>query len=189
MHKKLIIQIIKVKLYVLYLFFIVLTFQSCSSWKKGISNNGNYETAIQNAIIDFSHSSLMRKNSVFHVSYYEYASGIIGVSILGDDNKIYMINGSNIFGVRMGDQYTEYKGKLFYWYDEKKGKNPNIEETLSKYGVIEKRDSLTEDMGSIRDDAQKALNYYFCKNNLSIYKKEMTSIAMSEKKGNNVICK
>lgn len=166
------------------IFFIV---QSCTLWKKELTKTGNYETAIKNAIIDFNKSSLSTRNKTFLVGYKEYNSGIIGVSILGDDNKIYVINGSTMG--RMKDQYIEYNSKLFYWYDKQKGKNSNIEKKLSEYGVIEKVDSLTDDMDYIRDDGKKGVNYYFCKNNLSVYKKEITSIAMPKEKENNLNCK
>lgn len=166
------------------MFFIV---QSCTVWEKELTKTGNYETAIKNAIIDFNHSSLSTKNRTFIVGYKEYTSGIIGVSILGDDNKIYIVSGSPVG--RMKDQYIEYNGKLFYWYDEQKGRNPSIEKKLSEYNVIEKVDSLTEDMGYTIDDAKKGVNYYFCKNNLSVYEKEITSIAMPREKENNLNCK
>ncbi|MCY0979412.1 hypothetical protein PGH12_04660 [Chryseobacterium wangxinyae] len=172
-----------------YIYIIVLAFtaQNCSTWKKELIKTGNYEKAINNAIIDFCHtSSLAKKNDAFSIYYKEYNSGIIGVSILGDDNKIYIVNGSPTGGIE--DQYTEFGKKLFYWYDDKKGRDPKIIEKLSEYKVIDSVKVLTEDMGYIRDDAKKAVNYYFCKDNLSVYKKEMTSTAMPKQITNDLNC-
>jgi len=166
-------------------FFLV---QSCSSWKEDLRKNGDYEIAIKNAIVDFCNTlPSSNKDKTFSVSYKEYKSGIIGISIFGDINKIYSVNGS--FQSRVKDRFIEYDNNLFYWYDEKKGKDPNIINKLSEYKVIEKVDSLTEDMGYTVDDAKKATHYYFCKNNLLIYKKEKSSIAMPKELRKNLNCK
>lgn len=186
MFKKSTIQITKMK-YFLSSIILIFILQSCLSWKKELVQNGNYEAAIKNAIIDFSHSSYATKNRTYIIGFREYKTNIIGVSILEDDNKIYIVNGSPLG--RLKDQYIEYNGKLFYWYDEKKGKDSNIKKKLLEYNVIKRVDSLTENMGYIRDDAKKAINYYFCKNNLSIYKKEKTSVAMPREMKNDLNCK
>lgn len=190
MFKKLIIQIINMKNWLLKLtsiVFISFTVSACTSWKNELIQKGNYETAIKNSIFDFYHtSSLVKKNTNFIVSYKIYESGIIGVSITGNDNKIYIINGSPKGKIK--DQYLEYNGKLFCWYDDQKGQNPNIINKLSKYKVIDSVKALTEDMLYVRDDAKKGANYYFCKDNLSIYKKEETSMAMPREIKINLNC-
>lgn len=164
------------KRYFLILPFTLLIY-SCSGWKKGLVGKGNNEIAFKNAIIDFCNtSSLVSKDKVFNLYSKEYNSGIVGVSIIGNSNKIYVVNGSP--EGRIKDQYIEYKGKLFCWYDDEKGRDPNIIKKLSDYKVIDSVKVLTEDMGYIRDDAKKGLNYYFCKDNLQIYKKEESSIAL-----------
>lgn len=174
MFKRLIIQITKMKKY-----FLILTLlgYSCSGWKKGLVEKGNNEIAFKNAIIDFCNtSSLAKKDKVFSISSKEYASKAIGVGIMGNVNKIYIYQNSP--QSRIPDQYIEYNNKLFCWYDDKKGKNPNIVKKLSEYKVIDSVKVLTEDMGYMRDDAKKGVNYYFCKDNLVIYKKEETSVAL-----------
>jgi len=170
------------------LIFFSLILSSCSTWKKELYQIGNNEIAIKNAIIDFYHTSyLVKRDKVFHIYSKEYNSGIVGISIIGNINKTYIVNGS-IEG-RIEDQYIEYKGKLFCWYDDKKGRDPSIIKKLSEYKVIDSVKVLTEDMGYIRDDSKKAANYYFCKDNLLIYKKETTSIVMPREKENNLNCK
>ncbi|MEJ8606432.1 hypothetical protein JSO56_05775 [Riemerella anatipestifer] len=170
------------------IFSILLVIQNCSTKKRTFVKTGDYETAINSAVIDFCHtSSLANKDKTFSVSYKDYDSGIIGVSILGDINKIYIVGGSS--QGRVKDRFMEYDNKLFYWYDEKKDKDPNIMSKLSKYGVIIKVDSLTEDMGYTIDDSKKAIHYYFCKNNLSIFKKKITPIALPKEIENKLNCK
>lgn len=169
------------------IFGVIFIVQNCSSWKQELIKDGDYEIAIKNAIVDFCNTlPSNNKDKTFSVSYKEYKSGIIGVSIFGDSNKIYFVNGS--FQSRVKDRFTEYDNNLFYWYDEKKGQDPNIISKLSEYKVIEKVDSLTEDMGYTIDDAKKATHYYFCRNNLLIYKKEKSSIAMPKEMKNDLNC-
>jgi hypothetical protein len=140
-------------------------------------SNGNSDTVFKNAIVDFYHtSSLARKNSTFSIYKREYDSGVIGVSILSNDNKIYVLYNSP--QSKIPDRYIEYNNKLFYWYDNEKDKDPNIVKKLSEYKIIDSLQILTEEMSYKRDDAKKATQYYFCKNNLLEYKKEETSIAM-----------
>ncbi|MCQ9634847.1 hypothetical protein MP477_07780 [Chryseobacterium sp. WG23] len=174
------------KKYIL-IFIVFSIIQSCSVWKNELTKNGDYEIAIKNAVIDFCNtSSLANKDKAFSVSYKEYKSGVIGVSILGDINKIYLVNDS--FQGRIKDRYIEYNNHLFYWYDEKKGKDPNIINKLSEYNIIEKVDSLTEDTGYTIDDAKKATHYYFCRDNLLLYKKEASSVAMPKEVKKELHC-
>lgn len=188
MFNVLIIPMSKMKKQIL-IFSLIFFVQSCTTWKKELIQTGNKETAIRNAIVDFYYtSSLAKKGEVFNIyTYREYNSGIIGIGITENINKIYIINGSP--QGRIENQYIEYKGKLFCWYDDKKERDPKIIEKLSEYKVIDSVKVLTEDMGYIRDDAKKAVNYYFCKDNLSIYKKETTSNAMPREIKLDLNCK
>ncbi|MEG0926851.1 hypothetical protein [Chryseobacterium sp.] len=160
-------------------YFLILTLlgYSCSGWKKELVEKESDEIAFKNAIVDFCNtSSLVKKDNVFSISFKEYSSKAIGISIMGNVNNIYIYQNSP--QSRIPDQYIEYNNKLFCWYDDKKNKNPNIIKKLSEYKVIDSVKVLTEDMGYIRDDAKKGVNYYFCKDNLLIFKKEETSFAL-----------
>ncbi|KAB1232556.1 hypothetical protein [Chryseobacterium viscerum] len=177
---------IKMKYYILIVFLSLLT-QNCKSWEKQLSQQGDKDIAIKNAIIDFcNNSTLSHKDKVFTINYKEYNTGVIGVSILGDINKVYIVNG--VPKTRIKDQYIEYENKLFYWYDEKKGKNPDIIKKLYEYKVIDSVKILTEDMGFNIDDAKKAAHYYFCKENLLNYQKEENSIAMPKQLSISLNC-
>lgn len=154
-----------------------MIFQNCSNWKKNLIQKGNYEIAIENAVVDFCNtSSLVNKDKVFYINFKEYNSGIIGVTILGDVNKIYLLHG--VPQSRIPEQYFEYHNKLFYWYDNKKSAHSNILKKLSDYKVVDSVSSITDEMGNIRDEKKKGMNYFFCKENLLIYRKEKTSIAL-----------
>lgn len=185
--KKLIIQIINMKKYLL-IFSLILLGQSCSGWKKEMTQKGNIENAIKNAILDFCHTSnLAKKDKTFYIYFKDYETKAIGVSITGNINKIYVLHGSP--QSRVPDQYIEYDNKLFYWYDNKTGKSLDIVKKLSEYKVIDSIKVSTEDMGNIRDDAKKGANYYFCRDNLLVYKKEETPTAMPREIKIDLNCK
>lgn len=156
-------------------YFLIITLSlfcySCSSWKKELVKKGSNEVSFKNAIIDFCNtSSLAKKDKVFSIYYKEYPSKVIGINIIGDDNKIYVLQG--LPQGKIPDKYLEYDNKLFYWYDDKDIKNPNIINKLSEYKVIDSVKALTEEMGYIRDDSKKGVNYFFCKENLIVYQKK-----------------
>lgn len=176
----------KLKKYILMI-ILSLSIHNCKSWEKELYQGGGKDVAIKNAIIDFCNtSSLSKKDKVFVISYKQYEAGLIGISILGDINKVRIVNGSPIG--RIKDQYFEYENKLFCWYDEKKEKNPNIVKKLSQYKVIDSVKVLTEDMGYTIDDGKKAVHYYFCENNLLIYKKEENTVSLPRKPSINLSC-
>lgn len=65
MYRKLIIQNINMKLVFICL-ALSMIFQNCSNWKKNLIQKGNYEIAIENAVVDFCNtSSLVNKDKVF----------------------------------------------------------------------------------------------------------------------------
>jgi len=172
----------------LYLIILVFAVQNCSAWKKNLIQHGSYDIAIKNAVIDFCNtSSLANKDKTFYVNYKGYDSIISGVSIFGDVNKIYLLYG--IPQSRVPNQYFEFNKKLFYWYDDKKGKDATVIKKLEEYKVIDSITSIKEDMGYIKDEDKKGVNYFFCKDNLLIYKKEKSSTALPRKLKNNLICR
>ncbi|TDX92647.1 hypothetical protein BCF50_1587 [Chryseobacterium daecheongense] len=83
---------------------------NCSGWKKEMAQKGSLENVINNAIIDFSHtSSLAKKNKVFYVSKKEY---------------------DNIIGVRLKHEgYNQFAGNPAYKYKY------NGKETSGKWNV------------------------------------------------------
>lgn len=155
---------------------IILFFISCTAQNKEVAFKESYKEAINNAVIDFLKiSSLVKKDTIFYVSYKELTPQVIGVSIIGTKDKFY-IDGDKPVN-RLPTNYIEYKNKLFYWYNNNTEFNKeSIINKLKEYKVIEYDAEIFE--RSI-DDNKQGVNYYFCRNDLSVYKKEKTNLPIS----------
>gem|GEM_PF-726671 len=168
-----------------FVFFLLL--EGCTTWKINLNPSGDYNTAIKNAVIDFSNSSsLYKENNSFSVRIKDVEPEIIGVSILGNVNKFIITEDGKTS--RLPNQYIEYKGKLFYWYDEKSASNDNITSKLNEYNLIDSVKSIAM-AKIIIDDGKKGMDYYFCKGNLLKYKKIKTNHAMGNYDPPEVDCK
>ena len=156
------------------IFFLCLC--SCSTLKENMIVNGNKNDAIENAILDFVHTEkkLLKCDKVFSISAEEYQDNTV-ITILGNLTRILLIieeNGSYnycLFPTRL----IETHDKLFFWYDETKSVTDTIINTLCKYNLVDTVDIYSGTI--IFDDAKKAAAYYFCKNNLSEYRKIVTN--------------
>ena len=90
---------------------------------------------------------------------------------------------------KLPSRYVIVKGKLFFWQDDN---YPLTEETLS---VFKRYNILTEVMerGMLPDfiinDAAKAAHYYFCRDNISNYKRVVTHVATGYYKPPKLKCK
>src|SRR5690554_3906913 len=183
--------------------FLVTTFfliQGCASIKSELIQKGGSNEAIQNAIKDFSNSKsrLYKKNSVFFISYYDTLNRM-KLEKIDDSNAKWIegepykeivavslgINPSNLLlteKIKIGSKgklpsrYFEKDGKLFFWWDDD---FPLTQETLDiyvKYNILQDdEDGLIKLPGYTIDDTQKGVDYYFCKNNLTNYKKIITN--------------
>ena len=99
------------------LLVMFLSCQSCTTWKLNLNSLGKNDTAIENAILDFSStSSLAKQDSTFSVLVKELNSDIVGVSILGTINNLIVTEDGK--SSEMPTRYIECDSKLFYWYDE-----------------------------------------------------------------------
>ncbi|MBA3985242.1 MAG: hypothetical protein H0X63_01370 [Flavobacteriales bacterium] len=162
---------------------------------------GDQQEAIQNAILDFSNTSgLYKKDSVFSVSYHdpfykmtlekndngderwiesELYEGIVAVSISADYNKMLQTDNIKVNNInaKFPTRYIERDGKLFYWRD---GDYPLTQEVLNvfkRYNLLleDDLDGVMEFYDFTTNDAQKGIDYFFCKNNLVKYKKTTTN--------------
>lgn len=153
----------------------------CASWKQAMVSKGTEDEAAKNAIIDFLHTGkLDKKDTVFSISIKTISKDILGISISEESNKIAVITEDNInYSYKaFPTNYIEQNGKLFYWKDTSQKVSTELINKLSKMNRID-----TAIIGSYfprreRDDSKKAMNYYFCKSNLQIYKKVYTKTAM-----------
>lgn len=190
----------KFPLFCLFLLGSCISFKY-NSFNKELIQTGSGNEAIHNAILDFSHiGKLYIKDSVFSVSFLdtlyrkvliksndgykwingEINEGTIAVSIIASYNKFLLTAETKAGGRgKLPSRYVEKDGKLFFWWDNN---YPLTEETLA---VFNKYHLLQDDEGGkIKfpefeiDDSRKGVDYYFCRNNLTKYKKVIASKAI-----------
>lgn len=185
---------------------VLLPFNSCTSYKNNLLFSGNLsdETAIYNAILDFTNSNkLYEKDSVFCINYYnkiysrvlqqrndgvsewvrdKLYDGIVGVSIHPSYHQFPLSqetrkNEMNIIPSR----YVIKNNKLFYWWDDNYELTEETIQTFYRFNLIREVKGennsglLVDDLVSV-DDAVKGVHYYFCGNDLTKYVKVITNI-------------
>ena len=172
---------------------------SCASFKKEFIKKGNLDDAVQNAILDFSNTtSLFKNDSVFSVwpqdtlyrmvlnkdkeDNYKFIEGehykeIIAVGITANYDKILITDNTSIGVIgKLPSQYLEKDGKLFYWWDNNKPLTQEILDVLSKYGLLQDDEGgWVKFPDATINDLQKGAHYYFCRNDLTNYKKVITN--------------
>ena len=169
---------------------------SCSTWKESLVKEGGLEDAIQNAILDFSHTKkLFNQDSVFYLGVDDplviFKEGetrwipdkthdeIIGISIVGDSENLYHKSDVELKkpneNPRIPSRFVIHKEKLFLWYDDAQPITQELVDALSQFGLVRDND---EELFVVIDDGKKGANYYFCRNDLSRYKKVINNIAM-----------
>jgi len=180
-----------------YLILLICVFLfSCNTWKESLVKEGDKEDAIHNAILDFSHSKkLFNQDSVFYlqiedplysqksVSESEHAhqwvpdkpyKDIIGISIIGDEENTYIEKDFENENVRIPTRFTVVQGKLFLWWDDNYPLTQEVIDVLHQFHLVESE----EESMFTTDHNKKGATYYFCRNDLSRYKKEITTTAM-----------
>ena len=183
---------------ILLLLWLLLT--DCYSQEKYIPQSTNFaEFAIYEAITDFADNCrLFKQDSVFNVHVEDTSryvtlqrhqgilkwvcdsvyTNILVIEILGKRDKIgYYPNAVVGSKGKLPSKYVIVKGKLFYWRDRDYPLTEEMLSVLKKYKVL--TDMIYDGMlpeYSI-NDAQKGASYYFCRNDLSKYKRVVTNIA------------
>lgn len=167
---------------------------------------------IQTAIRDFSKTKLFRKDSVFiielydtlyHVAYdtisknnYKSKRGraypnIIAVDILGWPYKHFLDTTIDLYNQKeIPSRFVEQNGKLFIWRDKHYQLTGSTIKMLDKYHLIGRggHDDWYKFIPGT-DDAKQGAQYYFCRSDLSVYKKKITSIAIGYYDPPNITCK
>ena len=192
-------------------FFLLL---GCCSIKKYTMLIGTnlQEEAINLAIEDFSTKcNLFKKDSVFSVTFedsvfykatliqvdkekYEdgrthqwkrgnLLDGVASVEIGG--NGDYQFYYSEETKSKLPTRYVIKDGKLFYWWDKKCAVTEEIIEVLWRYNMLQTYSIIPN--FSI-DESQKGAHYYFCKNDLSKYKRVVTNIGFGYYKPPKLKC-
>lgn len=139
--------------------------------------SNNYDIAVKTAITDFYKNSLLVKDDkVFSVSYKKLDTNIIQVNIFGNPNKFYIENDEPLN--KLPTKYIEYGGNLFYWNDDNYYKSDTfIINKLQQYGLIEYNTDIIQYK---IDDDKKGVSYFFCKENLTKYKKIKSSLSTTK---------
>jgi len=200
---------------IIFLLIILLLF-GCSSVRKAMIQTGEniQETAIHNAILDFStNCSLYKKDSIFEVSFqdtlYTYALKQVDErNFSWERDKLYEdivtvgISAHRIcveceeYGLKFNDRflYTAETtvgskgklpsrhiikdGKLFFWWDD------DYPLTEEMFAILWKYDLLFDDTEGLvgfpqfSTGKQKGATYYFCRNDLSKYKRVVTNVGL-----------
>jgi len=172
-----------------------------------------YDQARVIAIKDFSKTKLYKMDSVFYVNLYDtlyrvaydtisknnYVSrrgqaypDIIAVDILGENNKYFLDTTVNLNHQKgIPSRFIEQNGRLFIWRDKHFQLTDSTIRVLDKYHCIGRggpRDGVYFLFQGV-DDSKKAAQYYFCRSNLTVYKRKITNMATGYYEPPNVKCK
>lgn len=201
---------------VIFLLTILLLF-GCASEKKGMTQTGEnlQAVAIHNAILDFSQSCKLYKNdSVFSVNFTDSVfneavliqddertmrwqrgtlyNGVVSVGISASPEYKFLFTANTKVGYKghLPSRHIIKDGKLFYWYDDNYPLTQEMLDLLWKYNLLQ------DDEGGLImfpenpiNDSQKGADYYFCKNDLSKYKRVVTNIGLGYYKPPKLKCK
>jgi hypothetical protein len=179
----------------------------------GSTSIGSYEQIRLTAIQDFSKTKLFKRDSVFYVTTYDTLHmvenqridsiniksvkgkafpEIIAVDICATtfrylfDTTARMDNQNRIIPTRV----IEKDGRLFLWRDRNYTLTDSTLKILNKFHLVErgtKRD-LNRFLIFGIDDSKRAADYYFCRSNLSGYKRVITNIAIGYYEPPNLRC-
>lgn len=169
-----------------YLLCMVVFFQlslGCNSYKKQIKSNGDYEDAIHNAVIDFSNTSLFKKGLVFKVYHETIDDELYYIRIIEDfENKYLYSKSKEIEDNKLPSRFYEIENKLFIWWDDNYSINEKTFRLLEKYGMLKDDEGgWVMFLNQIIDEKKKGAIYYFCKNDLRIYKRIITNLGVIPK--------
>lgn len=175
-----------------YLIFL-LSLSACgTSQKENMVTIGGVDDAINNAIIDFTHTEkrLLKGDDSFLVSA-ETLEEIIVVTIIGDPNTVLLIGEEDgTYDYRaFPTMLVEIDGKMFFWYDEGKSTTDTIINTLYRHNFVDTMIVNAYIPDRIIDDAKRGVVYYFCKNDLINYKKTGTNTLTKSYKPPRLRCK
>ena len=187
-----------------YCFVVMILFGCSPSRNTMIKSGDNFkDIAIYNAILDFSKTSLYRKDSVFSVSVtdslFTYALGqnddghfigirdkyfdeIIVVSILGHpDYQFYYSEERKGIPTR----FIIKDDKLFYWRDNSKSISDELIAIFWKYNLLQD-EYLIPDYSL--NHSKKGVDYFFCKNDLTTYIRVISKIPAGYYEPPNLKC-
>lgn len=172
---------------------IVFTALFCSA---ASPPDGKQKVAAPDAVVeiaDFLKCRVSKKHNVFSVNIYdrdeyetyEISEDITTLSISPAETtrpQYYITLADTLGSTRLPTRHVVKNGKLFYWDDPDYGLTEETIRTFLEFNLAEPLDisdlALLLGQEVWGDERTKAAHYYFCKNNLSSYKRVITSIAI-----------
>lgn len=150
------------------------------------------DSCVQTAINDFVKDKSF-KDKVYRINISLDHTNIIGISIMGSDNK-YFANPKDKVGVLpigFPSKYLEINNKLFCWQQPDLAISSEIVSKLSEYNQIDS--TYVDGFNGIIppylvDDKKKANHYYFCSKNIKKFKIVTTSIGIGYYKRPRLNC-
>ena len=162
--------------------FFAIIYYSCSISKTPIRRPEKNKDAIQLAIDDFTTKcKLYKEDSIFRIKvwnlgqYNQYKDFVV-VSILGLRKKI-ILEPEDTIGSKGKSETRVYEkdAELFRWRDDNYPISQAVLKTFQRHNLIEMDSSRIKYPEYPRDDSQEAAIYFFCKDNLAIYKRVVTA--------------
>ncbi len=163
----------------------------CYPWSTELISDGNYETAINNAVIDFSNTSkLVKEDSAFWVRTTVLNQEKWGVEMSGINLPFINILDNNEvnFSSTLPTRFIIYNERLFFWYDSSYSISTEMISKLNEYHLIDTVATLSEAVWGV-EDAEKAATYFFCKNDLLSFKKIETNLSIGYYEPPRLRCK
>jgi len=180
----------------------------------GNANIGSDDQLRQTAIQDFSKTKLFKMDSVFYVTLYDTVHkvdqqridqhnvksvigkvypAIIAVDI-GATNFKYLFDTTARMDMQnkgIPTRVFEKDGRLFLWRDRHCPLTDSTLKELNKFHLVERgtKKDLDRFLFFGIDDSKRGAHYYFCRNNLSTYKRVITNKAIGYYDPPNVKCK
>jgi hypothetical protein len=180
-------------------FWLFIIFQNASV---NIANTptDTLKQARQTAMLDFSKTKLFKMDSVFDVTSYDtlyriaeqpigpgkfkgvivktYAD-IIAVNIIATPFRWLLdtMERIDIQNKRIPSRAFEKDGRLFLWWDKRFPLTDSTLNILNKFHLIERgsKSDYSRFLGLGFNDSKRGADYYFCRSNLSVYKRVVTN--------------
>jgi hypothetical protein len=182
----------KTIIYILSL-HLALTPNSCQNTKNIVAKKQSSIDAIEIALADFPiNKRLYKKDSVFSIQLVGLRNNenIIVVRISKNSSKL-LFNKSATVGSRgkLPSRFVERDNKLFFWWDDNYQLTDTAIKVYSKYNLLQDDQNGAIHVADFEiNERQKSAHYYFCKSDLSHFKKVITSRGIGYYKAPNLKC-
>jgi len=171
--------------HIFFAIFFAIAYCSCSTSKTAMQQGEKPKNVIQIAIEDFStRCRLAKEDSIFGVTLWNLPKDgrfkdFVVVSIMRYNEKV-ILGPEAIIGStgKVESRIYEKDGKLFLWRDDNYPLTQETLETFRKHNLIETDSIKMKYPDYPRDDSQKGADYFFCKDNLAVYKRVITNRGM-----------